>query len=70
MDSQITEIVVQGTLGPEFMAALPDYAFSTGRGGRTRIVGPVADQARLFGILDMLEQFHIEVISVNPVGSE
>ena len=36
----------------------------------TRIVGPVPDQSMLFGLLDMFDGLHIEVVSVNPVGTQ
>jgi hypothetical protein len=41
-----------------------------GEQGLTRIVGPVPDQSMLFGLLDMFDGLHIEVVSVNPVEAE
>ena len=64
MSSHITDVIVQGRLGPDLVAALPDFAVTT-ESGVTHIVGAVADQAKLFGLLDLLERFHVEVISVN-----
>jgi hypothetical protein len=34
------------------------------------IVGAIADQARLLGILEMLDDLNIEVVSVNPVQTD
>jgi hypothetical protein len=67
MDSQEIEIVVRGKLGPDLVAALDGFAVGTSPRGRTRVVGLVPDQARLLGILAMLDELHVDVISVNPV---
>lgn len=61
------EVVVQGRLSPELIAALWDFEVTTGADGRTRVVGVMPDQAKLIGLLDLLDQFHIEVLSVNPL---
>jgi hypothetical protein len=60
------EIVVRGPLGPDLTAALGDYAVETGRTS-TRIVGPIPDQSKLFGLLEMLDTMHIEVLSMNTI---
>ncbi|MCW3493085.1 hypothetical protein [Microbacterium sp. SSM24] len=65
--SQVVEIVVRGKLGPELVAALDDFAVVDAPDGCTRLVGTIPDQARLIGLLEMLDQLHIEVVSVNPV---
>ena len=67
MSAQVMEVVVRGRLGPNLVAALEAFAVETDAAGLTRIVGPVDDQAKLFGLLDLFDQLHIEVISVNPV---
>jgi hypothetical protein len=33
-------------------------------------VGRVPDQARLLGLLEMFDELHIEVVSVNPVAGD
>jgi hypothetical protein len=58
---------VRGKLGPELVAALQGFTVEAAPDGCTRVVGPIPDQARLIGLLDMLDQLHIEVVSVNPV---
>jgi len=67
MGTQVVEIVVRGALGPELVAALDGFAVEHGADGCTRLVGAVPDQARLIGVLGMLDDLHIEVVSVNPV---
>ena len=61
------EVVVRGKLGPDLIAALPEFAVESAADGCTRVVGAIPDQSRLIGLLDMLDGLHIEVVSVNPV---
>ena len=67
MNPQVMQVVVRGRLSPELVAALSEFEISTGPDGRTSVVGVIPDQAKLIGLLDLLDQFHIEVLSVNPV---
>jgi hypothetical protein len=60
------EIVVRGRLSERFAAALPGLQLD-GRSGETVISGEFADQAQLFGVLERLSEFGIEVVSFNPV---
>ena len=64
MGSHIVDVIVQGRLGSDLVSALPEFSVRT-ESGQTHIVGPVPDQAKLFGLLDLFEQFHIEVVSIN-----
>jgi hypothetical protein len=64
------EVVVRGRLGADLVAALDGFAVEPVEPGLTRIVGPVPDQSMLFGLLDMFDGLHIEVVSVNPVAAE
>jgi hypothetical protein len=59
------EVVVRGPLWPALRAALEDFEIRTDADGLTVIVGPVADQARLFGLLGLFDGLNIEVVSVN-----
>jgi hypothetical protein len=67
------EIVIRGHLGPAMTTALHDFVLIPDAGS-TRMVGEVADQAALLGLLELLDELHVEVVSVNPVtpaaGSE
>lgn len=67
MSGQVLEVVVHGRFGPDLIAALSDFDIEAAERGRTRIVGRVPDQAKLFGLLELLDELHIEVISVNRV---
>ncbi|HEV7184243.1 MAG TPA: hypothetical protein VGN33_07085 [Leifsonia sp.] len=60
------EIVVKGTLSPALVEALSGFAVDRVENGRTHLVGVVPDQARLIGILDLLRELTIELVSVNP----
>jgi hypothetical protein len=64
---QLVEVIVRGRLGPDLVAALQGFTVGTTRDGRTSLVGRVPDQTRLMGLLSMLDELHIEVVSVNPV---
>ncbi|GAA1956115.1 hypothetical protein [Microbacterium deminutum] len=67
MHAHVMEVVVRGRLGADLVAALDGFDVEPGEGGLTRIIGPVPDQSMLFGLLDMFDGLHIEVVSVNPV---
>jgi len=65
---QTVEIVVSGPLSPDLVVtALEGFTVTTDEQGRTHVVGPVPDQARLIGLLAMFDGLHIAVISVNPI---
>lgn len=66
--SQVVEVIVRGKLGPDLVAALPGFTIEAAPDGCSRVVGRIPDQARLLGLLEMLDQLHIEVVSVNPVA--
>jgi hypothetical protein len=70
MRAQVMEVVVRGRLGADLIAALDGFEVEPADEGMTRIVGPVPDQSMLFGLLDMFDGLHIEVVSVNPVDSQ
>lgn len=67
MDDQVMRIVVRGRPSADMLAALPGFTTEPDRRGRTALVGPVRDQSQLFGILELLDRFHVPVVSVNPV---
>lgn len=66
MTARDMEIMVRGRLGPDMVRALDGFTVEYPEAGVTRLSGPMTDQAKLFGVLDMLYGLHIEVISVNP----
>jgi hypothetical protein len=61
------EIVIRGRLGPAMTTALHDFTLTAGD-GTTRMVGDVQDQAALLGLLELLDELHVEVVSVNPAA--
>ena len=69
MASHIVDVIVQGRLGRDLIATLPEFSVRT-EAGITHIVGPVPDQAKLFGLLDLFERFHVEVVSINRVTQD
>jgi hypothetical protein len=70
MHPHVMEVVVRGRLGADLVAALDGFEVEPYDQGMTRIVGPISDQSMLFGLLDMFDGLHIEVVSVNPVGTQ
>ena len=70
MHPHVMEVVVRGRLGADLVAALDGFDVEPAEEGTTRIVGPVSDQSMLFGLLDMFDGLHIEVVSVNPVTAD
>jgi len=70
MNDQIVEIVVGGRLSPDLVVALEGFTVTSAGPRRTKVVGPVPDQARLFGLLAMFDGLHMSVISVNRIEDE
>lgn len=67
MHPEVFEIVVKGTLSAPLVAALDGFAVSRVESGNTHLVGEVPDQARLQGILELLRDLTVELVSVNRV---
>ena len=61
------ELVVKGRLSPTLIAAMDGFEVSRCDLGLTHLVGWVPDQARLHGVLELLRDLNIELVSVNPV---
>jgi hypothetical protein len=62
------EIVIKGTLSDPVAALIDGFHVELIERGRTHLVGPVPDQARLQGILSLFGTLNIELISLNPVA--
>jgi hypothetical protein len=58
-------IVVRGRLGERFESAFDGMALEPGE-GQTVLVGEVRDQAHLYGILDRLRDFGIDLVAAEP----
>jgi hypothetical protein len=60
-------IVVEGELGPRYATAFAPMRLET-CDGNSELVGPVADQAELQGLLDNIAALGLALVSVVPIG--
>jgi hypothetical protein len=58
-------IVMRGRLSERFESAFEGMALEPGP-NQTVLVGDVRDQAHLYGLLDRLREFGIELLAVEP----
>jgi hypothetical protein len=58
-------IVLRGRLSERFATAFDGMALEAGP-SQTVLVGEVRDQAHLYGLLDRLRDFGIELVAVEP----
>ena len=65
MAEHVVDIVVRGTLGPALIGALDGFTVSDRGDGTTSIRGAIIDQPALLGLLGMLDDLRVEVVSVN-----
>ncbi|MGE5286241.1 MAG: hypothetical protein ACM3ML_03360 [Micromonosporaceae bacterium] len=68
MTSSRYRIVLRGRLGEHFESAFDGMVLEPGQ-GQTVLMGEVRDQAHLYGLLDRLRDFGIDLVSVEPVGT-
>jgi hypothetical protein len=61
------DIVVRGTLSRRYESALDGVTLEP-RNGQTILRADLADQAQLYGLLNRLRDFGIELISISAVG--
>ena len=63
-------IVLRGRLGERFASAFDGMVLEPGQ-GKSVLVGEVRDQAHLYGLLDRLRDFGIELVAVErePAGT-
>ncbi len=60
-------IVVRGRLSERFASAFAGMALEPGD-GTTTLVGDIADQAHLFGVLERVRDFGLELLRVEVMG--
>jgi hypothetical protein len=60
------KIVVRGELGGRFVHEFEGMSLKA-ENGRTILVGPIIDQSHLHGILDRLQDFGVELLSVEAL---
>ena len=65
--SKCYEIVVRGRLSSRYGSAL-DGVTLVPRNGQTMLCAKLADQSQLYGLLNRLRDFGIELLSVNAVS--
>jgi len=61
-------IVLRGRLSERFAFAFDGMTLEPGP-GQTILVGDVRDQAHMYGLLDQLRDFGIDLLAVQPVGT-
>lgn len=59
-------ITVRGKLSERFSSVFAGLAPEAGN-GQTALVGRIADQAELFGVLDRVRAFGLDLVSVEEV---
>ena len=60
-------IVLRGRLSARFESAFDGMALEHGP-NRTVLVGDIRDQAQLYGLIDRLQEFGIELLAVEPAN--
>jgi hypothetical protein len=60
-------ITVKGRLSERFASAFDGMALEPGN-GQTTLVGELADQGQLYGILDRLRDFGLELVRLEQVS--
>ena len=68
MAGRTYRIVLRGRLGERFESAFDGMVLEPGR-GQTVLVGEVRDQAHLYGLLDRLRDFGIDLVAVEPADT-
>lgn len=67
MSAHLVEVVITGHLGPTLLSALDRYDVTTRDDGTTSITGLFEDRSELRGLMQVLDELDIEVVSVNRV---
>ena len=63
----VYEITIDGVVGPTVLGALEGFEDQATTVGRSRLVGEVVDQAALHGILERLQDLHVDIVDVHRV---
>jgi hypothetical protein len=61
------ELVVTGELGPTMVERLHSFDVIRVDDGRTHLVGRIGNQERLYAMLEVLHEFGIPIVSLNPL---
>jgi hypothetical protein len=68
MTSGRYRIVLRGRLADRYQSAFDGMALQPGH-DQTVLTGQIRDQAHLYGLLDRLRDFGIDLIAVEPAGT-
>ncbi len=63
------EITVDSAVGPLVVQALEGFEIAEVARGRSRLVGDVVDQAALHGLLNRVQDLHLEIVDVHRVDA-
>ncbi len=66
---RVYEIRVEGQLTDRWSDWFAGLAIQTDQRGETTLIGPLADQAALYGVLSKIHGLNLTLISVNRVSS-
>lgn len=61
------EITVDSAVGPLVAEALEGFDVVEVSGGRSRLVGEVVDQAAFHGMLNRLQDLHLQIVELHRV---
>ncbi len=61
------QIKVRGHLDPKWRGWLDNLCIEHKQDGNTNLIGPLADQAALHGLLNKIRDLGLPLISVNPM---
>jgi hypothetical protein len=67
-EPMVYHIRLKGFLGPEWVTWFQGLAILQDEGGDTLLIGPVADQASLYGLLKKVRDLGLPLLSVNCAG--
>jgi hypothetical protein len=63
-------ITIRGRLTERFATAFDGMAIEAGKRGQTVLVGDIADQGQLYGLIDRLRDFGLELIRLDREDEE
>lgn len=68
MERRLYEFRIKGRLSKDWREWFDGFEVRLEDGDVTVLLGPVADQSALYGILSRMRDFNVELISVNPAA--
>jgi hypothetical protein len=65
--ASVYEIRIEGHLGPQWVDWFEGLTITPEEGGETLLIGPVIDQAALYGLLKKVRDLGISLVAVNRI---